>query len=56
MQPTATSATLRALGAADGKVSVSKVTSPDSPAGESGLKQGDVIREIDGRKLNDASE
>ena len=57
MQPTATSATLRALGATDGKgVVVSKVTSPDSPAGKAGLKQGDVIREIDGRKLNDASE
>ena len=57
MQPSATSATLRALGAPDGKgVVVSKVTSPDSPAGKAGLKQGDVIREIDGRKLNDASD
>ncbi|MFN8009542.1 MAG: Do family serine endopeptidase, partial [Terriglobia bacterium] len=57
MQPSATSATLRALGATDGKgVVVSKVTSPDSPAGKAGLKQGDVIREIDGHKLSDAAE
>jgi len=57
MQPDATSATLRALGAPDGKgVVVSKVTPADGPAGRAGLKQGDVIREINGRKLNDSLE
>jgi serine protease Do len=57
MQGDATSATLRALGAPDGKgVVVSKVTPADGPAARAGLKQGDVIREINGRKLNDSLE
>jgi serine protease Do len=57
MQPDATSATLRALGAPDGKgIVVSKVTPTDGPAARAGLKQGDVIREINGRKLNDSME
>ena len=57
MQGDATSATLRALGAPDGKgVVVSKVTPADGPAGRAGLKQGDVIREINGRKLSDSFE
>jgi serine protease Do len=57
MQTGATGATLRALGAQDGKgVVVSKVTPPEGPAAKAGLKQGDVIREINGRKLNDALE
>jgi len=54
MQTEATGATLRALGAPDGKgVVVSKVHPADGPAARAGLKQGDVIREINGRKLND---
>ena len=57
MQGDASSATLRALGAPDGKgVVVSKVTPADGPAARAGLKQGDVIREINGRKLNDSLE
>jgi serine protease Do len=57
MQTDATGATLRALGASDGKgVVVSKVTPADGPAARAGLKQGDVIREINGRKLNDSLE
>ena len=57
MQGDATTATLRALGAPDGKgVVVSKVTPADGPAARAGLKQGDVIREINGRKLNDSLE
>ncbi|MSO22859.1 MAG: Do family serine endopeptidase [Acidobacteria bacterium] len=57
MQSDATSATLRALGAPDGKgVVVSKVTPADGPAARAGLKQGDVIREINGRKLSDSLE
>jgi serine protease Do len=57
MQGDATSATLRALGAPDGKgVVVSKVTPADGPAARAGLKQGDVVREINGRKLSDALE
>ncbi len=57
MQTDAAGATLRALGASDGKgVVVSKVTPADGPAARAGLKQGDVIREINGRKLNDSLE
>ncbi|MCI0620949.1 MAG: Do family serine endopeptidase [Acidobacteria bacterium] len=57
MQTDATAATLRALGAPDGKgVVVSKITPDDGPAARAGLKQGDVIREINGRKLNDSLE
>jgi serine protease Do len=57
MQTEVSSATLRAMGAADGKgVVVSRVTPPDGPAAKAGLKQGDVIREIDGKKLGDSLE
>ncbi len=57
MQPDVTSAALRALGAPDGKgVVVSKIHPADGPAARAGLKQGDVIREINGRKLNDSLE
>lgn len=57
MQSDASSATLRALGAQDGKgVVVSKVTPANGPAARAGLKQGDVIREINGRKLSDSVE
>ena len=57
MQSDANSATLRALGAPDGKgVVVSRVTPADGPAARAGLKQGDVIREINGRKLSDSME
>jgi len=45
------------LGAPDGKgVVVSKVIPADGPAARAGLKQGDVIREINGRKLSDSLE
>ena len=57
MQSDANGATLRALGAPDGKgVVVSRVTPADGPAARAGLKQGDVIREINGRKLSDSME
>ncbi len=57
MQTDASGTTLRALGAPDGKgVVVSQVTPASGPAGKAGLKAGDVIREINGRKLNDAIE
>lgn len=55
MQTDASGTTLRALGAPDGKgVVVSQVTPANGPAGKAGLKAGDVVREINGRKLNDA--
>ena len=57
MQSDASGATLRALGAPDGKgVVVSRLKPADGPAARAGLKQGDVIREINGRKLNDSLE
>jgi serine protease Do len=57
MQSDASSATLRALGSPDGKgVVVSRLKPADGPAARAGLKQGDVIREINGRKLNDSLE
>lgn len=57
MQSNASSATLRALGAPDGKgVVISRLKPADGPAARAGLKPGDVIREINGRKLNDSLE
>jgi serine protease Do len=48
---------LRTLGSPDGKgVLISQVKPADGPAGKAGLKQGDIITEIDGKKVSDASE
>lgn len=54
MQGDATPQTLKALGAADGKgVIVEKPDPSDGPAGKAGLRQGDVIVEVDGNKIDD---
>jgi serine protease Do len=48
---------LKALGASDGKGAVvRRIPNPDGPAGKAGLKQGDVIREIDGKRVEDYSD
>lgn len=55
MQGEVTPQTLKALGAADGKGVIVERTSPaDGPAAKAGLKQGDVIVEVEGNKINDS--
>jgi serine protease Do len=44
---------LRALGASDGKGVVVRRITADGPAARAGLKQGDVITEIEGKRISD---
>ena len=54
MQGEVTPQTLKALGAVDGKGVIVERTDPsDGPAAKAGLKQGDVIVEVEGNKIND---
>lgn len=54
MQGEVTAQTLKALGAEDGKGVIVERTEPaDGPAAKANLKQGDVIVEVDGKKIND---
>ena len=57
MQGEVTPQTLKALGATDGKgVIVEEPNPKDGPAAKAGLKQGDVIIEVNGQKVNDNSD
>jgi serine protease Do len=57
MQTTISMKALKTLGSPDGKgVLVSRVEPAEGPAAKAGLKQGDIITEIDGKKISDASD
>lgn len=56
MQGEVTAQALKALGAADGKGVIVQEPTADGPAAKAGLKQGDVIVEVNGKKINENSD